>query len=254
MESDVLFLTVADRRQIRATLRHQVRVMCDATKQLEAACDVGDHYGVIVAFERASHKWADAIGVLATIVELVGSGPKDWIRDTYNSIDDIFDNESATTVKNIASVAVPLLNRVPKIFIALLRYKELFTLNHHVGEARKDVLMKRVLHYRSTWKISEHNYEEDEIPNYGVSALMDSDGNTFYGSDKIPDSPVEALGACNARLHRLYEKLLKHVEEVAPHATLLRAFNDRLNMNDRIITQLMMKGTNDDNVTRRIAG
>lgn len=254
MESDVLFLTVDDRRLIRSSLRRQGRIMRDAIKHLEDACEIGDHYGVLVAFGRATHKWTDAVGMLATVVELTGSGPKDWIEDAYDSIDNIYDEDQAVIVRHIADIAAPLMRRLPKIFVTLIGYKELLTLNHHIDAERKDVLMERVRHYRGTLKVSEHRYEDDELPKYSVSALIDSEGNTFFGGDEMPGSPVEALGACNARIHRLYERLLGHVESTAPHAMLLKVFNDRLNLNDRIINNLMFRGTNNVNAKRRTAG
>ena len=200
MEPDVLFLTVEDRRQIRKSLRHQAKVMRDAVQQLERACEIGDHYGVIVAFERASHKWTDAIGMLATIPELIGSGPKEWIEDAYGAIEKVHDDDTAVVVQNIMDIAAPLMNRLPKVFVMYLRYPEQFTLNHHIDSERKDALMSRVIHYRCTWKVSQHRYEDDELPRYSVPALMDAEGKTFFGGDKIPESPVETLGACNARI------------------------------------------------------
>lgn len=253
-KEESLYLTVQDRRYARATLRHQKKVMCDAVRNLELACTLGEHYGVLITFERASHKWTDAIGTLTTIVELTGNGPKEWIRDAYMTIDDILNEDITVIVNQINKIALPLMKRLIKVYDLYLGNQEIFTLNQSVSRKRKDVLMERIRHYRTTWRVSEHDYDTDQLPQYEVPSLVKNDGSTFYGDDAVPDSPVEALNACNARIHRLYESLLEHVCILAPHAMILKNFNDRLNVNRHIISNLMFGGTRNADSTRKNAG
>ncbi len=222
--------------------RHRlVRVMADARDYLNSADSEAE---VLLHFGRCCHKWGmfwHYVMVWASI-----NDDENWLPD-YRRINTLASRfymlmDELNEEKEMAPLSQLIKERMPKLASAMVRILcHPVRTKHMVYPTRLLELQDMVREMRSTWKISEHGYDDSdgkELPLFSLECggLDENDRPNYLDGDDLTELKLASRAKiCNSRMLRQYEYLPQKLEPARNMWDLTKYSQQRFSANCRLV-------------------